>query len=76
MLFRVHRTPSTAFTLTLHLVRRKLSISHVTAATQLPRRMILNEKDIEEAFLKGSGPGGQKIVRYVSKLVPYGGLIN
>ena len=63
MLFRVHRTLSTAFTLTVPFVRRKLSTSHVTAATQLPRRMIVDEKDIEEAFLKGSGPGGQKIVR-------------
>ncbi|KAK0512572.1 hypothetical protein JMJ35_004589 [Cladonia borealis] len=61
MLFRVHRTPSTALKHTVHLVRKKLSTSHVTAATQLPRRLTVNEKDIEEAFLKGSGPGGQKI---------------
>ena len=65
MLFRVHRIPSTAFTLNVPYVRRKLSTGHLTAATQLPRRMIVDEKDIEEAFLKGSGPGGQKIVRQV-----------
>ena len=76
MLFRVRKTPPTVFALTVHLVRRKLSTSHVMAAAQLPRRMIVNEKDIEEAFLKGSGPGGQKIVRYVSKLASYGDLIN
>lgn len=76
MLFRVHRTPSTVFTLTVHLLRRTLSISHVAGAAQLPPRMIINEKDIEEAYLKGSGPGGQKIVRNVSKLESQGGLIN
>ena len=76
MLFRVHRTPSRVLTLIVRLVRRNLSTSHVSAAAQLPPRMIVNERDIEEAFLKGSGPGGQKIVRYVSKLVSHGGLIN
>ena len=76
MLFRIHKTPSTVFALIAHLVRRDLSTSHVAAAAQLPPRMIVNEKDIDEAFLKGSGPGGQKIVRYVSKLVSYCGPIN
>ena len=32
------------------------SISH-----QLPPRLVLKDEDLEEAFLKGSGPGGQKI---------------
>ncbi|MCJ1268985.1 hypothetical protein MMC22_008873 [Lobaria immixta] len=27
----------------------------------MPPRLVINEADIEEAFLKGSGPGGQKI---------------
>ncbi|MCJ1470744.1 hypothetical protein MMC07_009391 [Pseudocyphellaria aurata] len=27
----------------------------------MPPRLVLDEADIEEAFLKGSGPGGQKI---------------
>ncbi|CAF9906294.1 hypothetical protein IMSHALPRED_004159 [Imshaugia aleurites] len=27
----------------------------------MPPRLLLKEEDIEEAFLKGSGPGGQKI---------------
>lgn len=76
MLFRVRRTPSTVFTLIVHLVRRDFSTSRVAAPAQLPPRIIVNEKDIEEAFLKGSGPGGQKIVSCVSKLVSYGGLIN
>ena len=32
-------------------------------AIQLPPRPTIKESDIEESFLKGSGPGGQKIVR-------------
>lgn len=31
-------------------------------AAQLPPRLVISEDDIEESFLKGSGPGGQKIV--------------
>lgn len=34
-----------------------------TLAAQLPPRIVIPEDDIEESFLKGSGPGGQKIVR-------------
>ncbi|KAL8710516.1 MAG: hypothetical protein Q9220_004949 [cf. Caloplaca sp. 1 TL-2023] len=30
-------------------------------ANQLPPRLVISEDDIEESFLKGSGPGGQKI---------------
>ncbi|KAL8698144.1 MAG: hypothetical protein Q9201_006736 [Fulgogasparrea decipioides] len=30
-------------------------------AAQLPPRLVISEDDIEERFLKGSGPGGQKI---------------
>lgn len=30
-------------------------------AAQLPARLVIPEEDIEESFLKGSGPGGQKI---------------
>ena len=33
------------------------------SAAQLPPRPVVSENDIEESFLKGSGPGGQKIVR-------------
>ncbi|KAL8869139.1 MAG: hypothetical protein Q9174_004493 [Haloplaca sp. 1 TL-2023] len=31
------------------------------SAAQLPPRPVVSENDIEESFLKGSGPGGQKI---------------
>ncbi|KAL9128219.1 MAG: hypothetical protein Q9217_003065 [Psora testacea] len=30
-------------------------------AAQFPPRMVVKDGDLEEAFLKGSGPGGQKI---------------
>lgn len=44
------------------LSRRFVTSSKVGAAAQLPPRPVVKEEDIEEAFLKGSGPGGQKIV--------------
>ena len=44
-------------------VRRSFASSNALAAARLPPRMVIKEEDIEEAFLKGSGPGGQKIVR-------------
>ena len=44
------------------IVRRGFTDNNVKAAAQLPPRMVIKEEDIEEAFLKGSGPGGQKIV--------------
>jgi peptide chain release factor len=34
-------------------------------ARALPPRMVIPESDIEESFLKGSGPGGQKIVCWI-----------
>lgn len=40
---------------------RFLTISAARAAPPIPPRSTVDEKDIEEAFLKGSGPGGQKI---------------
>ena len=46
----------------LQVARRLLVTSPVATAAQLPPRMVVNEDDIEESFLKGSGPGGQKIV--------------
>lgn len=41
---------------------RWFGVSAAAAAKQMPPRPTVNEEDIEEAFLKGSGPGGQKIV--------------
>ncbi|KAL9075133.1 MAG: hypothetical protein Q9161_001819 [Pseudevernia consocians] len=49
---------------------------NVAAATQMPPRLVLKEEDLEEAFLRGSGPGGQKIAKTSSavqlKHVPTG----
>ena len=43
-------------------MRRQFTLHNVAAAAKLPPRLVLNEEDIQEAYLKGSGPGGQKIV--------------
>ncbi|KAK7512582.1 peptidyl-tRNA hydrolase domain-containing protein [Phyllosticta citriasiana] len=40
---------------------RALSATAVLSGKPLPPRFQINEDDIEEKFLKGSGPGGQKI---------------
>ena len=42
---------------------RTICVTPITYTKQLPPRLVINENDIEEAFLKGSGPGGQKIVK-------------
>ncbi len=41
---------------------RSLSITSPLAVKPLPPRMKIDEHDLIENFLKGSGPGGQKIV--------------
>src|SRR4051794_33066920 len=43
--------------------RRRFRVPAALAMKQMPPRPTIKEEDIEEAFLKGSGPGGQKIVR-------------
>ncbi|OCL01760.1 hypothetical protein AOQ84DRAFT_209512 [Glonium stellatum] len=46
----------------LHLVfHRPFTSTFPTAAKHLPPRRVIPETDIIENFLKGSGPGGQKI---------------
>ncbi|KAF2243441.1 hypothetical protein BU26DRAFT_405220, partial [Trematosphaeria pertusa] len=42
-------------------VARPFSTTPISAAKQLPPRRVIPESEIEENFLKGSGPGGQKI---------------
>ncbi len=51
-LLKLQYTPPRTFT----------SSKIVSAAARLPPRPVIKEEDLEEAFLKGSGPGGQKIV--------------
>ena len=43
------------------LAARHLVTGAALAAPKIPPRLVIKEEDIEEAFLKGSGPGGQKI---------------
>ncbi|KAL9639190.1 MAG: hypothetical protein Q9164_001083 [Protoblastenia rupestris] len=61
-----------------HLLR-PFTPAYVRHATELPPRPVVKEDDIEEAFLKGSGPGGQKINKTSSavqlKHVPTGMVI-
>lgn len=62
LLFKPSRwtsAPSTAF----RILERNFTSHNAAAAAQMPPRPVLKEDDIREAFLKGSGPGGQKIVR-------------
>ncbi|MCJ1457891.1 hypothetical protein MMC28_008260 [Mycoblastus sanguinarius] len=58
---------------------RHFTSQNVVAAAQLPPRLVIKEGDIEEAFLKGTGPGGQKINKTASavqlKHVPTGMII-
>jgi protein subunit release factor B len=42
---------------------RPFTSSATLGTKHLPPRPVIVEQDIEESFLKGSGPGGQKIVR-------------
>lgn len=58
----IFRLPSRTITPPLRHATRSFGIAPITAA-QMPPRPIVPESDIWESFLKGSGPGGQKIVR-------------
>ena len=63
MLFQtIPRSPALAFNRPFPVLVRRFG-GAITQAKQLPPRPAIEEADIEEAFLKGSGPGGQKIVR-------------
>ena len=42
-------------------LRRTFSVQKVLQEKPLPPRIVIPEGDIEESFLKGTGPGGQKI---------------
>lgn len=42
-------------------LRRAFSIQQALQEKPLPPRIVIPETDIEESFLKGTGPGGQKI---------------
>lgn len=60
----LHRTITSPSILSTALAHQFIKGSGITRrfAAQLPPRIVINEDDIQESFLKGSGPGGQKIV--------------
>ena len=64
-LHSIMRSPfNLAATVSLSHAARPFSISiRNHAGTRMPPRLVINEAEIDEKFLKGSGPGGQKIVR-------------
>jgi hypothetical protein len=41
---------------------RPFHAAALLAAKPLPPRLVIPESDLSESFLKGTGPGGQKIV--------------
>ena len=47
--------------LRLQPLAKSISTSGLRAAAQLPPRPVVRDEDLEESYLKGSGPGGQKI---------------
>lgn len=61
LLFRTSRSSFTSIRAPFCLVTKHFTSQNAAAAAQMPPRLVLKEEDIEEAFLKGSGPGGQKI---------------
>ena len=62
LLHRIFRSPQEKHVLTLIKNVRAFGITIRTSAKALPPRPKINEADISEKFIKGSGPGGQKIV--------------
>lgn len=60
MLSRIIRTNGAAICADIQCLRA-FSASAGTLEKPLPPRIVVPESDIEESFLKGSGPGGQKI---------------
>lgn len=62
LLFTVSRSNFRVIRVPFRLPTRHFTVQNVTAAAKMPPRLVLNEDDIVEAYLKGTGPGGQKIV--------------
>ena len=62
LLFKTSRSTFSSIKLPFRLMTSHFTSQNVAAATQMPPRLVLKEEDLEEAFLRGSGPGGQKIV--------------
>ncbi|KAI9742003.1 MAG: hypothetical protein M1834_000392 [Cirrosporium novae-zelandiae] len=58
---RFHQRLQHAFLSSLRQQTRLLTYTPIPLIKQMPPRPKIDESDITEAFLKGSGPGGQKI---------------
>lgn len=52
---------------TLSAPARLFSQTPIVPAKPLPPRLKINDADISISYLKGTGPGGQKIVRFKSQ---------
>jgi len=50
--------------------RRSFHATLLLAAKAYPPRLVIPESDLTESFLKGTGPGGQKIVRCTLQFRP------
>lgn len=71
LLWCLRRFKPNTFTTRISVCRNRLTTGSIRAfAAQLPPRRVISEDDIEESFLKGSGPGGQKIVRTAMFPIP------
>lgn len=60
-LIRSMRANASFLQLYPYTLAKSICTSSLRAAVQLPPRPVVKDEDLEESFLKGSGPGGQKI---------------
>ncbi|KAJ5438915.1 peptide chain release factor-like protein [Penicillium daleae] len=70
---RIHRgfsSPHTSYAPSTSLLsRRSFTKSPILLSKPLPARLKLNDADLTISYLKGTGPGGQKIVRSQRNLI-------
>ena len=70
--FWTNAPASVSSTISVNTTKNGFRTSALRHAKQMPPRPKLDENEIEEAFLKGTGPGGQKIVRHPINHSPIG----
>lgn len=51
-------------------LRRSFTLASSLSAKQLPPRLKIDDADLTVSYLKGTGPGGQKIVRFLHHYSP------
>ena len=64
-----NRVASTSTKTLLTFPKGSFISTKIGAGAKLPPRPVIKEEDLEEAFVKGSGPGGQKIVCHPIPLI-------